>query len=156
MLLPIIKEKNAARNNKEITKPIKSTAKIKKKKELASILYLEDDKNARDIVSLFLKEMCDVDLALNVDESIIKATNKKYDLFLVDINLKLKKGGIDFLNEIKKMKEYNDTPLIAVTAYTMADDEEKFLDKGFTDYISKPFTKKDLIELIKKTIREKG
>ncbi|MCH8325943.1 MAG: response regulator, partial [Bacteroidetes bacterium] len=57
--------------------------------------------------------------------------------------------------KIKEMKEYKDVPIIAVTAYAMVGDREKYLQAGFTDYISKPFLKNDLIELLNKAIKEK-
>jgi len=146
VLLPINRTKEKAESNKQTTPPrIKH---IEEKKKLSSVLYLEDDKNARSVVSIFLRKICAVDLASTVEEGLDKAVNKKYDLFLVDINLKLKKGGIEFLNEIKKIKKYKGIPLIAVTAYTMVDDEKKFLDIGFADYISKPFSKNKLIQTI--------
>ena len=70
----------------------------------------------------------------------------------MDINLHTIMDGIQTTEKIKAMEEYKEVPIIAVTAYAMVGDREKFLEAGFTDYISKPFSKNDIIELLNKTI----
>jgi CheY-like chemotaxis protein len=42
-----------------------------------------------------------------------------------------------------------DTPAVALTAYAMPGDREDFLEAGFDEYVSKPFTRTDLTETIK-------
>ena len=56
----------------------------------------------------------------------------------MDIGLK-GMSGLDAAQEIKKLPGYKDTPIVAVTAYAMVGDKEKFLEGGCTHYISKPF-----------------
>lgn len=46
------------------------------------------------------------------------------------------------------MPVYKKTPAIAVTAFATDSDREEFLSKGFTHYISKPFSLKDLRKLV--------
>ena len=43
---------------------------------------------------------------------------------------------------------YSKIPIIAVTAYAMVGDREKFISNGFTDYISKPFDRSQLLMLL--------
>lgn len=45
-----------------------------------------------------------------------------------------------------------ETPIVAMTAYTMPEDQEKCLDEGMNDYISKPFTKEVLRDTIQRWI----
>jgi PAS domain S-box-containing protein len=45
-------------------------------------------------------------------------------------------------------------PIIAQTAYAMADDRDKVINSGCTDYISKPFNKKTLLEIIAKYLKK--
>jgi CheY-like chemotaxis protein len=49
---------------------------------------------------------------------------------------------------MRKIDTYKDTPMIAVTAYAAENDRDDFLSKGFTHYISKPFSLIDLLNLL--------
>jgi CheY-like chemotaxis protein len=75
------------------------------------------------------------------------AKKNSYDVILMDIGLK-GMNGLEATQEIKKLKGYEKTPIVAVTAYAMAGDKEKFLEGGCTHYISKPFKIKEFVETI--------
>ena len=156
VLLPI-REKSTSTKTKG--SPIDKTADRPETKdtqeELKHLLFVDDDKISREVVKRFLRGAYKLDLAFNGKEGIEKAKKKKYDGILMDINLKSKMDGTQATEMIREMKEYKDVPLIAVTAYAMVGDREKYLQAGFTDYISKPFLKNDLIELLNKAIKEK-
>ncbi len=124
------------------------------KEELKTLLFVEDDKIALKVIPLFLKGHYNVECAKNGEEGVEKAKSKKYDGILMDIHLQTKMDGVQTAKKIKEMEEYKDVPIIAVTAYAMVGDREKYLEAGFTDYISKPFSKNDIIELVDKTIKE--
>ena len=59
-------------------------------------------------------------------------------------------NGTDATREIRKFNK--DVIIIAQTAYALAGDEEKFIDIGCNDYISKPIDTNSLLELIKKQL----
>ena len=80
------------------------------------------------------------------------AEKKNYSAILVDINLGFGMNGIEAINEIKKIKGYSSIPIIAVTAYALYGDREKFLSQGCTHYISKPFNKEEITELLDKVL----
>ncbi len=61
--------------------------------------------------------------------------NKKYDIVILDIQMPIM-NGIDCMKQIKNLSPK--TPVIAVTAFAMSNDKEKYLNMGFDDYISKP------------------
>lgn len=58
------------------------------------------------------------------------------------------------MKKIKKLNGYNDVPFVAITGYALQGDKEKLLDEGCSCYLSKPFMKKDLIDLVEKLINE--
>lgn len=121
----------------------------KDKKGLArKILYVEDEEDSIELVKFFLEGYYDVDTAMNTEEAVRKTREKKYSLILMDINLREGKSGLDALSEIRKNSYYRSIPVIAVTAYAMKGNEEEFLNKGCTDYVSKPFSKEVLLEKI--------
>lgn len=67
------------------------------------------------------------------------------DLVLLDINLGIEYSGIDLLMLLRQENQWATLPVVAITAYTMYGDRERFLSYGFTDYFQKPFTPKALL-----------
>ncbi|VAX20254.1 Chemotaxis protein methyltransferase CheR [hydrothermal vent metagenome] len=153
VLIPIHVSSDLTAVENKTYKKYTGAPKIRRVNEkLKTLLYVEDDRIAIKVVPLFLKEYYEVDCASSGKEGIIKAKDKVYDAILMDINLQKEMDGTKAAEIIKEMDEYKDVPIIAVTAYAMVGDREKYLHAGFADYISKPFSKYDLIELLDKTI----
>jgi len=115
---------------------------------LSSLLYVEDDSLNREIVSMFLKDYFLVDTAADSTEALGKIHKNNYAVILLDISLCKGLSGMELAREIKKIKNYKDVPIIAVTAYALREDENRILSGGCTHYISKPFTKTVLLEKI--------
>ena len=114
----------------------------------AKILIVDDDKITIDVVKLFLKNCCNIQSVYNATDAINSLIKDKIDIIFMDINLGIGKNGIEAVKQIKKMPGYEKTPIIALTAYAMHGDKEVFLNAGCTHYISKPFEKNDLINLV--------
>ena len=132
-------------------KPIKTDVEYSPKK--GSILVVEDNFLIMEIINETLNSPgLDIDNADNGKKAIELASGKEYDIILMDIQLP---GGIDGVTAMKKIRKLHLKPvtIIALTAYAMADDEEKYTDNGFDGYISKPFELELLRETIKKYIR---
>ena len=120
----------------------------------SEVLLIEDDKATANIVRFYLGEICKTDWASNGKKAIEMASKKNYSAILVDINLGLGMDGIETINQIKKMNGYDSIPIIAVTAYALYGDRERFLKQGCTHYISKPFDKSDIVELVDKVLAQ--
>jgi CheY-like chemotaxis protein len=58
-------------------------------------------------------------------------------------------NGFEATERIRKLPEYKDTPIIALTAFAMKGDREKCIDAGATDYIPKPIDSHEFIEKVK-------
>ncbi len=116
--------------------------------ETFHILYVDDDRFASNLVKIYLKNLCVVDIACDSDSAIENVKRRKYDAILMDINLGMGKSGLETMDMIRGMKNYADTPIVAITAYAMVGDREHFLSKGFSHYISKPFDKNQIYMLI--------
>lgn len=69
------------------------------------------------------------------------------DIQLPDIN------GTEICRELRKLKKFNKTPIIAVTSFAMKGDKERILKAGFDDYISKPLKITNFREKIQKLIK---
>jgi CheY-like chemotaxis protein len=113
------------------------------------VLIVEDDPmNMKLVVEILNSLDFMIHTAKNGVEALTLADKNMYDLILMDIEL----PGIDGIETTRRIKDkpgYNKTPIIAVTAFAMKGDRERFLDMGFDNYISKPILVTDFIGLMK-------
>jgi two-component system cell cycle response regulator DivK len=77
------------------------------------------------------------------------AKEHKPDLILMDIQLP-EISGLDVTRMLKEDDALKSIPVIAVTAFAMKGDEQKIRDGGCEDYISKPISVTDFLDVIKK------
>jgi CheY-like chemotaxis protein len=112
------------------------------------ILIVEDDELNIRMITSFLKNKYEIEAVRSGDEALKKSVDKHFDIFLMDIGLKKDMSGLDVTNRLRKTSEYKNTPIIAITAYALTGDREKILKAGCSHYLSKPFTKQQLINLI--------
>ncbi|MEX0822638.1 MAG: ATP-binding protein [Rhodothermales bacterium] len=112
------------------------------------VLVVEDNADTRTLVNHLLRKNYEVVCASDADEALKLASESQFVALLVDINLGKGKSGEDVLHDIKALPAYEDTPCVAVTAYAMPGDRERFFSEGFDDYVSKPFSKQRLLEAL--------
>ena len=75
-----------------------------------------------------------------------------YDIILMDIQM----PGMDGIEATKRIRQINQNiPVLAITAYALHGDREKFLTQGMDGYISKPIKVEKLVEEIEKCISRK-
>ena len=117
------------------------------------ILLVEDHDLTRQLIPAMLKREAEVEAVATVNDAIDRAENATFDLFLVDINLGPGGSGFDVLHAIRQHPDYKTTPVVACTAFAMAGDRERFLEAGFDAYLSKPFEKKQLQDVIQAELR---
>jgi PAS domain S-box-containing protein len=124
---------------------------IEKKQEtdlMPNILLVDDDEMTHMIIKHILADKAQLDYANNGDSALSMLMDKKYDIVLLDINLKQKVSGLDILKLMRNNPKYHKTPVVAVTAYAMIGDKESFLAKGCSHYLSKPFSSADLLDVL--------
>ena len=114
------------------------------------ILLVEDNETNKEVIVHYLNELCIVDYAKNADIALELINKFKYSAILMDINLGGGMNGLELAQIIRQIAGYENVPIIAVTGYTMSHEKQVFLQKGFAAHLSKPFDKKELIELLKK------
>ena len=125
------------------------------KKEKLSLLLVENDVPSIDIIKIYLQEKYLVDAAIDGLTALQMAEKKNYSAILMDIDLGFGMNGLEVAQKLKKIPGYNKVPVIAVTAYAMLGDREKFLASGCTHYIAKPFDKFALVELLEDVFNQK-
>lgn len=133
--------------------PKESDAKEDNLKE--RVLFVDDDAASRSVLSLFLRKLCEIDVAANGDDAVKLLRDNNYSLILLDISLGKGITGIDLLKMIRADERTTHLPVMAITAHAMVGDRERFLNEGFNDYISKPFSKDQLLNKIKILLKQK-
>jgi PAS domain S-box-containing protein len=112
------------------------------------ILLVEDNMLNITLTKMYLRKCCKLEYALDGNTAIQLVSQKQYDLILMDINLGPGIDGIETTQEIRKIRGYENIPIIALTGYTSEEDQERIFAGGCTHYMSKPFEQKDLLDLI--------
>jgi CheY-like chemotaxis protein len=114
------------------------------------ILLAEDNPvNQRLAVRMLRKEGHEVAVAANGLEALAAWLNKPFDLILMDMQMP-EMDGFQATSTIRRAEVASKLhiPIIALTAHAISGYREQCLAAGMDDYISKPFRKNDLLDLI--------
>ena len=114
---------------------------------------VDDDPAICEMTQLMLKsEGYRVEYVLNSKQAIKKINNHIPDLILVDWMMP-NTDGIDLMRYLRSLSETADIPIIMLTAKGGENDKVKALELGCDDYITKPFSKRELAARIKALLR---
>ncbi len=115
------------------------------------ILVVDDDmRNVFALTSALEHKGAQVDAARNGREALDKlhAQPDAFDLVLMDIMMP-EMDGYAATREIRRVPHWQKLPVIAVTAKAMKDDQQRCLDAGANDYLSKPIELERLFSLLR-------
>jgi len=119
------------------------------------ILAVDDDPKILHVTELILsKEGYSVVPAVSVADAERTLRERKIDLVLLDVML-ADGDGFSFCKTIKENVETRDVPVILLTALDTVDSKVRGLDVGASDYLVKPFLKKELMARIRSHLRER-
>ena len=114
------------------------------------ILIIEDDKSVQQLIRMYLvNDGFEVIFSMDGKEGLDKALNDNPDLILLDLNL----PKIDGIEICKKVRTNSDIPIIMVTAKIEELDRLDVLENGADDYITKPFSPRELVARVKAVLR---
>ena len=117
---------------------------------MPKILVVDDERPIAEIIKYNLqKEDFEVETAYDGDEAIKMVHKMDPDLIILDIMLP-KKNGFEVLKEIRME---NVMPILMLTAKEEENDKIAGLEMGADDYITKPFSNKELIARVKANLR---
>lgn len=125
---------------------------VAKTLQTMNILIVEDDRVNQTVIARMLKGKGHaVDVANNGIEALAFHKEKEYNVILMDIQM----SGMDGLETTKRIRESEGagkhTPIIALTAYALQGDRERFLNLGMDEYLPKPIRMEELYNLIEKS-----
>ncbi|MBV7432982.1 response regulator transcription factor [Dermabacteraceae bacterium TAE3-ERU5] len=120
---------------------------------MTRILIVEDESSFSDPLSYVLeKEGWQVSIAADGGEGLKRFQQDCPDLVLLDLMLPVM-SGIDVCREIRKV---SDTPVIMLTAKDDEFDKVLGLELGADDYVTKPYSSRELVARIKAVLRRRG
>lgn len=117
-------------------------------------IFVAEDNNLNvEVLKHFIKDIAEMDYALNAKNALEKISQNRYDILLFDIKLEQGVDGVELMRLVRKLPNYKNTPIVAITGYTESGDEANFIKMGFTHYLAKPFSKSQIVELVQKIIQ---
>lgn len=117
-----------------------------------TILVAEDNATNQIVVGHTLEAVgYDFDIANNGREAFQAAQRRDYDCILMDISMP-EMDGLEATRRIRTGDRNQDTPIIALTAYSLRGDRERFLAAGMSDFLSKPVEKDQLLACISRNV----
>jgi CheY-like chemotaxis protein len=106
-----------------------------------TVLYVEDDAPSRKVMHLIAKDMGNLNLLMFEDSSDfitrVQALEPKPDLVFLDIHMK-PFNGFEMLEILRGMREFDRTPIVAMTASVMHEEIQQLRAAGFDGCLAKP------------------
>jgi PAS domain S-box-containing protein len=135
---------------------IAETERTETKRRGLRILLVEDDPSNQFPLMKFLEKAGhEPTLAENGGQALETMTQGDFDLVLMDIQMPVMDGAqaTRAIRESETLGGRRDIPIIALTAYAMAGDREKFLAMGMNGYVAKPVDMQELVRVIDEVFR---
>lgn len=118
-----------------------------------TILVVDDDRKTAAAVRLYLESAgFEVVVALDGREALEAARGRRPDLLVLDVML----PRVDGLEVCRTLRAESDVPVILLTARTTEEDKLAGLDLGADDYVTKPFSPRELVARVKAVLRRAG
>jgi DNA-binding response OmpR family regulator len=117
---------------------------------MSTVLIIEDEAELVKILKIYLEKAgYTVFLSVRGDEGLTLWEQSKPDLLIIDLNL----PGVDGLEVTRTIRKKSDVPIIMLTARVEEMDRLIGLELGADDYISKPFSPREVVARVKAVLR---
>jgi DNA-binding response OmpR family regulator len=120
---------------------------------MARVLVVDDDPTVREVVVSYLRAAKhEVAEASDGEAALATMRNKAADLVVLDLML----PGIDGLEVCRRLRTTSDVPVIMLTALGNETDRVVGLELGADDYLTKPFSPRELVLRVESVLRRSG
>src|SRR3954453_24258055 len=114
------------------------------------ILVVDDNARTQEAIALYLRHAgYEVDVAGTGPDALMLAAERTPDLIVLDLML----PGLGGLDVCRTLRERTDVPIIMVTARTTEADKLEGLRSGADDYVTKPFSPRELVARVATVLR---
>ena len=147
-----------------LTKPIEYGELLKSLKKIESsigkvtgvkkeVLVIDDERDVANLIKVNLEDQgYDVFVAYNGPDAIAIARERKPEVIILDLAMP-GMDGFSVMKVLKQDKETEHIPIIVLTGHDTKGYKQKSLMLGAAQYMTKPFSEKDIVEEIKKVIK---
>ena len=118
-----------------------------------SVLVVEDDKKIASTIRLYLEhDGFDVRVAHTGRQGLDEVRAKQPDLVILDLML----PQVDGIEVCRTLRAQSEIPIIMLTARTTEEDKLRGLDLGADDYVTKPFSPRELVARVRTVLRRRA
>jgi len=119
-----------------------------------TILYVEDNEyNLKIVRQLLSRTTYQLIEAMDGEQGVATARRELPDLILMDIQLP-KISGLDATRELRADPKTAHIPIITITSFALSGDSEKAKEAGATAYLAKPYSPRELLQIIRQLAPE--
>jgi two-component system cell cycle response regulator DivK len=119
-----------------------------------TILYVEDNEyNLKIVRQLLSRTSYRLIEAMDGEQGVATARASLPDLILMDIQLP-KISGLDATRELRADPKTAHIPIVTITSFALSGDSEKAKEAGATAYLAKPYSPRELLQLIRQLAPE--
>jgi two-component system CheB/CheR fusion protein len=115
-----------------------------------SALVVDDVSDVTEMLSVLLTHAGYQVVTASSARAALEAVHvQRFDVIISDIGMP-EMNGYQLAREIRQLPEYASVPMIAVTGYSMFDDQQRSLSAGFNAHLTKPIDPRGLLDLIER------
>jgi signal transduction histidine kinase/CheY-like chemotaxis protein/HPt (histidine-containing phosphotransfer) domain-containing protein len=116
-----------------------------------AVLIVDDIRENAEVIKFYLKEYpMSAEVAENGEEALSRVRNGNYDIILMDIRMPVM-DGLTATEQIRQLERQGILPrqtILAITAHAFHEQQKRIVQIGFDGILSKPFSKRDLLQAI--------
>ena len=121
-----------------------------------TFLIVDDSASMRQLVAFTIKDAgYDVLLAENGRDALEKMSHAKVDMVITDLNMP-EMDGITFIRELRGKADYKFIPIVMLTTESQEAKKQEGRAAGASGWIVKPFSPSQLMDVVKKFVKERG
>jgi two-component system cell cycle response regulator DivK len=119
-----------------------------------TILYVEDNEfNLKIVRQLLSRTSYRLIEAMDGESGIATAQNELPDLILMDVQLP-KLSGLDATRQLRADAKTAAIPIVVITSFALSGDAEKAKAAGASAYLAKPYSPRELLQMIRNLVPE--